>query len=318
VTNQFLSDDAWKSITRTVRREPARCDIAIAYFADSGASLLPLKSGSLLVVDASDASVKAGRTCPSELRKLMAEGVRIHTVANLHAKVLVTPSIVFVGSTNVSRNSRDHLLEAVISCSDKRLIAGCRAWVRSLSGVELGPGEIERLESIYRPPKFAPPEGRRKTPGGGIAPRQQKRTWLAKTETRSYDRDESSTQRKGLPQARAQISDRKRFEVDDFVFHGGLNGLKRGDIVVVVEETSRGEYVSPPGRVLAVAPCRDRSRRVIFFERPKSLRRRSVKRVRQLLRPRYRRLFDRIIGSRVGSAWAHDLVRAAGGAIENT
>lgn len=312
MAQQFLHQRAWPAITAAVKRSPGRCEVAVAYFADGAAALLPLKSGSVLVVDASDASVKAGRTCPSELRKLMNRGVRVHTVANLHAKVFVTPATAFVGSTNASRTSRDLLLEASISFSDKKVIAAARAWVRSLMAVEIGPGELDRLEAIYRPPRFSPLGARTGPRSKRPMPQQQHTTWLVKTASQHLDEDEQAARDKGHPVAHRRLSDRTRFEVDEFAWKDGLDELKRGHIVVVVEKTPAGEYVYPPARVLNVTPCRDRRSKVVFFERPKVLTRRSSRTVKNLLGRRLSRLFNRINASRVGSSWAHELAHAAG------
>jgi hypothetical protein len=303
----------WPAITAAVKRAPGRSDVAVAYFAEGASDLLPLRRGSVLIVDASDVSVKAGRTCPSELRKLMNRGVEIHSMANLHAKVFVTPTVVFVGSANVSRRSKLLLLEAAMTSTDVRIIAAARQWVRSLAALEIGPKEIERLESIYRPPRFPPGAGIPTRRRSGPRPHQSHATWLVKTQLREWSDPEHAAWTEGINTAQSRLSNRRQFQVDSFAWNQSLAQLRRGDVVVVAEIGPRGEFVSAPGKVLHVVPVRGRKQKVIFFERPRSLRRRTSRTVQKLLGTTNARLFKRIQGgTRVGSSWAHDLLRAAG------
>lgn len=58
-----------------------------------------------LVVDASDASIKAGRTSARTLQSLLKEGAALYNRADLHAKVLLLDDWAIVGSANASGSS---------------------------------------------------------------------------------------------------------------------------------------------------------------------------------------------------------------------
>ena len=303
----------WPQITKAIRRAAGAAHVGVAYLGRGGSELLPLKRGSTLVVDASDASVRAGRTCPDELLKLFRRGVRVFTVDNLHAKVFVTPGVLFVGSANASRASANNLLEAALMTTHPSIVTAAREWVESLAAVELGDEYLRRLALIYRPPKFALPAGVRGSSGRAPTPRMERALWLIKTTPVTWDADDKSAHRRGLGGARKALSDRKRFEVDAIAWHSTLKDIAKHDTIVVVEEEAGREYVLPPGRVLNVTPYGRGRRRIIFFERPRVVRRRSLERVQSLLSRVQARRFKQISGSRIGRSWAFDLARAAGG-----
>ncbi len=55
--------------------------------------------------------------------KLQRLGVRIHHYDNLHAKVYVIGSKLFVGSANVSIPAKNTLIETCISTTDRKLLS---------------------------------------------------------------------------------------------------------------------------------------------------------------------------------------------------
>jgi hypothetical protein len=65
MTIALLTKNIWRTLTAATqtRTKPA---VAVAYFGQGAAGLLPLPSGSRLVVDASEGAVKSGQTCPAE------------------------------------------------------------------------------------------------------------------------------------------------------------------------------------------------------------------------------------------------------------
>ena len=85
----FLGPDVWTEITAVARANPGASQVAVAYFGIDGPRLLPLKAGSILVVDASIETVSAGGTAPAALRRMLERGTRIFSAQNLHAKVFV-------------------------------------------------------------------------------------------------------------------------------------------------------------------------------------------------------------------------------------
>jgi len=158
----------WKELTDTATSAKSAC-VAVAFFGKGGAKQLPLTRGAILVVDASEARVKAGATCPEELLKLVGKGVEVYSYPNLHAKIFVFARKVFVGSNNVSASSKATLSEAMLMTTDTGTVHAARAYVHGLMRIRLGPAELERLQKVYRPPP--PPKTTtkaKKSPGNRV------------------------------------------------------------------------------------------------------------------------------------------------------
>ena len=121
--------------------------------------MLPLKSGSMLVVDASIETVSAGGTSPTALRTMLRRGVRIFSAQSLHAKVIAFDERAFVGSANASNNSARYLIEAVAAFDEPVMIASAREFVRGLAITALDDDNLSALAKLYRAPrptKFPP------------------------------------------------------------------------------------------------------------------------------------------------------------------
>ena len=78
----FLCDDIWKRIKEILAKSRQPAYVAVAYFGQGAAKLLPLPKGSRLVVDASQKAVKSGQTHPKDLITMRKRGVRVYSVAN--------------------------------------------------------------------------------------------------------------------------------------------------------------------------------------------------------------------------------------------
>jgi hypothetical protein len=269
--------------------------------------LLPLPEGSRLVVDASDAVVKAGQTDPRELRRLVARGVRVYCRPNLHAKVFVLDGVAFVGSTNVSRRSRDTLLEALIETSARAVVKAARDFVMKNCLDDLGPEELNRLARLYREPKNLD-GGRRRGQGRRAQVRSAiPRVMLAQLTSDDPPEGSEATCEAGLKAAKRLMSRRRLHHVDDFWWPGACP-FRKGDIVVQVVEEDRGAVmVSPPGRVIGLRESRRGSRRTtfVYLELPRQ-RRISFDRLAQLLGRGARKRLQR--RGRVGRDFAEPLL----------
>ena len=148
----------WAAISSAARRSKQPSHVAVAYIGQRGDTLLPLVADSRLVVDASLSSVRGGITHPGALLKLRKLGVRIFSSPLLHAKVFAFDSVGFVGSTNASTRSRDHLSEAVVRVKDVPTLADIRNYVDGLAVDELTKSDLEWLRKQYSPPSFSVPE----------------------------------------------------------------------------------------------------------------------------------------------------------------
>jgi hypothetical protein len=156
MSTRFLQQDLWPLLTESVIAEGGMADVAVAYFGNGASSLLPLSSGSRLVVDASEETVKAGSTSPTELIKLHLKGVAIYSVPNLHAKLFLVGERLFVGSSNASLRSAETLVEAMIVTEDADAVRDARSFFGNLVlQPELGRASLERLLQLYEPPKLS-------------------------------------------------------------------------------------------------------------------------------------------------------------------
>ncbi len=233
MSTRLLTQDVWADLARSAARFKKPSFVAVAYFGKGGADLLPLKRGSTLVVDASEEAVRSGQTSPEELLKLYKKGVRIHSVRGLHAKVYVIGKEVFIGSANVSRNSRDNLREVLVLSRDESLVRAAKAFVKSLRTVELGEGELERLKRLYAK--------RARRPRGGKPPERNKRprVFVGQFAFGDTPKGEEASREKGAKAARKHLSKSSRHQMDSYHCRKGSSwSWKQGDLLIPVEMDS--------------------------------------------------------------------------------
>lgn len=149
----LLTSDVWSAISR----ESATCKrpshVAVAYFGQRGDTLLKLRPGSALVVDAAISTVSAGATSPAALERLRKRGVDVYSAEALHAKVYAFDRVAFIGSANSSSRSEATLIEAVVRVDVQRVVAQARNFVLSLCVTRLSTKDLAELESYYEPPR---------------------------------------------------------------------------------------------------------------------------------------------------------------------
>lgn len=279
---KLLTDQPWTAITRAVRRTPGRCHVAVAYFGQGASRLLPLRRGSVLVLNVNEESVRSGHVCPKDVLTLLRHGVKVHSVANLHAKVFVAGRTVFVGSTNASRTSADTLIEAVVQSTDTHLVRQAVQFVRRLTGDPVREEYVRQLLPLWQPP-----QGRGRRTAKVVSKRS--RTWVVQLTTTPWDPEDHAAEEKGTPVARRRLSRPRLHEVEDFCWTGAdfARRVKRHDLVVqVFEDRPKHHLVSPPLRVLHLEPYRSArggQRSLVFLEKPKNLRRKSLAQIRKKL-----------------------------------
>jgi hypothetical protein len=198
--------------------------------------MLPLKSGSRLVVDASKRSVKAGLTNPFELEKFYRKGVKIYSCNNLHTKIFVFGAVAFIGSANVSRSSRDVLTEATIRTDTRSVLSDAKAFVRDVGLVELGKDEIVALQKIY----VAPKSGGR-TQGGRSRSSNLRIVHL--DEPQNVPNEAAESVKRGEQRARKLVKSRHR---SDYVWNDFGLRYRNGERLLFIE----GGYMWPPATVL--------------------------------------------------------------------
>lgn len=284
---KLLSEQPWKALTRAVKREPGKCHVAVAYFGQGAAQMLPLREGSLLVLDFSEASVRAGRSCPAEVLKLLKRGVEVRSVRNLHAKVFVVGNTAFIGSTNVSQSSANTLVEAVAVSSDPHLVRRSRRFVIDLVGEPVSEEFAQQMAAIYRPPIL--PKAPRKARKAQPVVSEYSTTWVVQLTPCKWDVADHAAEKAGRPAAERSLKDSERFEVETFCWSKAdfARRVKRGEMVVqVLAQSPRRHMVSAPARVLFIQNylgAKGRENSIVFVERPKGSRRRSFQQLRKSL-----------------------------------
>ncbi|MGH9204657.1 MAG: hypothetical protein ACRD2A_25800, partial [Vicinamibacterales bacterium] len=146
----LINEELWRNAKRLVTRGKS-LRAAIAYFGQKGATLLPFRKGDTLVVDLSIPSVRAGRSDPSEIEKLMGRGVDVFSRGNLHAKIIATDRETLVGSANASGRAENVLDEAAILTSDPAAVRRARDFVGSLCNEPVRAEYLELCKREHKP-----------------------------------------------------------------------------------------------------------------------------------------------------------------------
>jgi hypothetical protein len=280
---RLLTDTTWQTITKLACKSNS-AKVAVAYFGQGASKLLPLKVGSVLVVDLSKQAVRSGQTCPQEIIRLLRKGVEVHSCSNLHAKVFVFGRRAIIGSANASRHSEQGLIEAVIETADAKTVASCKAFVDSLRGEHVDLDYARRLARLYKPPKF----------GGGertTTPRHPP-FWAVPLEETRWEAKDNAVFKDNKEVAEKKVKDQERFLLDSYLWTG--TGFRRplrvGELVLqVVDEAPRKKMLSPVARVILIRryKAEGEDRMMVFLRTPRVRRKnlRDVKhRIGQLAR----------------------------------
>ena len=211
------SADAWgriRDLTRPAKRPTVLA--AVAFLGRGATKRLRLRCGDLLITRFDETNVRAGLVDPREVGEYLKKGVRVRAVNNLHAKVFVIGARALVGSTNVSENSEEYLVEAICESNEPGFVRSCRKFVEDLSSDEVTPEYCKMLESIYKPHHWKEgsrlPKAKRTVTTSGMA--------VVHLTIKDWDEADYAAERKGAPKAKKLISDHSRFSTDDFGWSG--------------------------------------------------------------------------------------------------
>lgn len=270
-TTRLITDDLWPALTRAVRTCKRPCQVAVAYFGQGAAAMLPLRKGSRLVVDASERTVKLGLTCPAELLKLQKKGVEVFSVMNLHAKVYVAGRNAFIGSANASQHSAGTLIETLLETTEPQAVKQARQFVEDLCLQSLGPEQLKELVKIYRPPHLpGGKRGKRQSHQKTVKP-ELAEVYLAQLIEDGPWPDEEEALRKGGMKAakREREHPATTHEVEEFRWAGKCAFRQGQQVLQVLEEKSGETWVYPPGHVLHVRKHSKKDVSYVFVEFPK-------------------------------------------------
>ena len=123
---QLESSKLWVSIEQLATNAQRKV-AAIAYVSDD--SRIKFTRGDTLIVDASDKQIASGATSARVLIDAFNGGVKLYSLSNLHAKLMVLDDTVVIGSTNISDLSVTALKEAGIISNSPQLVAEALATV---------------------------------------------------------------------------------------------------------------------------------------------------------------------------------------------
>lgn len=167
---EFLSDNVWPQISQLARKAVRR-HVAVAYIPSAGFEMLKMGKGDTLVVDMSEARVRAGGTDPAVIEEYLRRGVTVRSLPSLHAKVFVLDDTAVVGSMNVSSWSRDRLTEAGILTTEPAVVDSARQFVIELASQldPIDPRYVARCKKLF---KWRPWE-----PGAHIPSREAVHDW---------------------------------------------------------------------------------------------------------------------------------------------
>lgn len=275
---ELITEHIWKRLTSIVKESKTKSFVAVAYFGQGGAKMLPLSTGSVLVVDASEKCVRAGQTCPSELLKLYYKGVKIYSNPHLHAKLFAIDNSLFIGSTNVSSNSSTILIEALFQTTEKKSIEAAKRFIKSLCDIELGFDLLNRLNRIYRPPL---PFGNKKMEvENKISNKTNSRPFHTyHLKVMKFNKEEEKQSKLGKKEALSKLINKSRHSVDEFKWEGKFAPQKNDIILQIVDEGSK-KYVVPPGILIHTRKYKNSI--FCYLEIPKK-NRRQISRVQKQL-----------------------------------
>ncbi|WP_407306746.1 phospholipase D family protein [Acinetobacter sp.] len=143
------SENLWEKLIVINEKSPFR-SAAVAYFS-SDIDLKFIK-GDLLIINASPESIQSGATSLDLIEKYLIEGVEIYSNSTLHTKLIIFCEYVYIGSANISRNSKSNLIEAGILTNDKNIIDQSINLIKSIKSdyktIKIDQAAIDQLKSI--------------------------------------------------------------------------------------------------------------------------------------------------------------------------
>lgn len=115
------SHDLWPEIERLAKNSK-NIKAAVAYVSDD--SSISFGKGDVLVVDASDSSISGARTSAKVLASAFKKGAKLYSCETLHGKIIVFDQEAYIGSANISKNSKNILDEVGVISDHPSIMAG--------------------------------------------------------------------------------------------------------------------------------------------------------------------------------------------------
>ena len=241
-TRFLCNDQLWQNIRQRAKKA-RRVWAAVAYFGMDGDKLLPLKKGDKLLVDMSEATLKAGQTNPFAIEKLQNKGVLVFRRENLHAKFFIFGNSLLAGSANVSSHSVNCLDEAGILTNERNSVQAARVFFRSMLTEPVTPEYLKQCKKWYRPSGNGWHKGPRT---------RHPKLWLVTLMRQTMPPDVARRWDTAKARAEARMKEKDTHEVEGHFADAGNKKLVVGDWVIPVfaSESGRSVRVYPPGTFL--------------------------------------------------------------------
>jgi hypothetical protein len=195
---EVIIDKPWHHIVRALKRQEGRTTAAIGYVTKR---LLDLRRGDILVCDASELSVKTGRTDPKVLLAYLRRGVSVWSQPGLHAKAIARGQVAVVGSANSSNASAGgYLAELVAILRRRSAVAAIRDRIEVIArrSIALDPVTLSRLSRLFKAGREFQPMRKRAV---GERTRTKARAWCIGTHYTDEHADVEKARQRGVPRA---------------------------------------------------------------------------------------------------------------------
>ena len=234
------NNDLWSELQKLFKNTYS-IKAAVAYVSDD--SSISFGKGDVLVVDASDASIAGGRTSAGVLKAAHEKGAKLYSCDTLHGKVIVFDHHAYIGSANISKNSKERLDEIGVISDHPNILAGAIQLIDELASqsIEIDSEFIKTISQI---------DVKRSAPPPGTKPRKvgigKPRTWLVSLRNDAdYPGDENKVEKDN-----ELIETTEDEEPAWFWMKKGsrfFDEAKTGDSVVIIErEKKRARSLSLP------------------------------------------------------------------------
>lgn len=259
-------DEVWPAITQSAKRAcgGARASVvATAYLGKNAGTILPLKSGDRLLVDASDASVRAGATSVSAIDAYVSKGVVVRSRSGLHSKAYVLGGTAFVGSANLSASG---LIECMVRVTEPAVVRDIRQRLLAEheATVHLTDERLKMLRSLPVRRRLAPTRTDNDRIDQGLT--QVTRIRVAEVEEVAMSTAAVSVWERTRQSARRRVGPRSLWELDPLTHDWSLIRRLRKDgteaVIEVVDSTAHA-----PARVVETYKV-GRSRGLAHLARP--------------------------------------------------
>ena len=261
---KFLAPTPLVEITKWASKQKSL--VAVPFLGKDAVKLLPIPSGSILVTRFNVAAVKAGQVSPLEVIKLLKRGVKVHSYANLHAKVYVFGKRAFIGSANVSSSSK-RLTEACIETTDLKIVGQVKSFIQELTG------DLVTLEQAKKMVPLYPKDGERLFglkvgPVGKKTSLTRAKVWVyTLINKHEWPNDALVESEKITPRVQKMIKKPKERQLGTVLWNRKPLFIV-GDWVIWRWKTARGFSFECPAKVIEIHRVPRTNRHLVYVDQP--------------------------------------------------